>query len=546
MIPRDPDDAGPRSEEQQLANWLAEYDNAVADGREPSEDIARGEDSEQRHRLEDLQACLRLVRQVLPPHSQSKGPAAEPGALPPASDESWAANAEAPERFGQFRIIRELGRGGFGVVFLAVDPVLNRKVALKVPHPWVLASPNGPHRLMREAQAAAVLDHPNLVPIFEAGQVGPVPYIASAYCEGENLAAWLRQRGGRMPAQHAAELAAMLSDAVQHAHDRGILHRDLKPGNVLMQVRFGKGVEERYFWPRITDFGLATQCDQPENDSVSGLLIGSPPYMAPEQAAGFRHALSPRSDIYALGAILYELLTGRPPHRGETPLDTIRQVTADEPVAPRRHRPSLPRDLETVVLKCLNKTPELRYASARELGDDLRRFLVGMPVLARRNGPLSRARRWAMNRQRVQDAGALAMVFASLLAIWCLVGIILVRLGVGLYPPHPEDYLASSLEVMTFDLLPVLILGWQVRRGRGWALCAGIGFNAARVVFQLSCMNGGPPHFGGLYNDPRLRVVIYSFILLTTLSTLALHLVALASWLTRRRGARADPCNAGE
>jgi len=532
---READESDSRSEDQRLADRLAEFDEAMAAGREPPETDADGDDSAQGRRLEDLRACLWLVRRVLPQDSQSGGSVTAFGGEPVASEESLATGAELPEHFGRFRIVRELGRGGFGVVFLAVDPVLNREVALKVPHPGMLALPDGQRRSLREAQAAAALDHPNLLPVFEAGQIGPVSYITSAYCEGENLGAWLRRRGGQVPVRQAARLVAMLSDAVQHAHDRGILHRDLKPGNVLMQPRAGAGDGELEFFPRITDFGLATLADRPEDETLSGLLIGSPPYMAPEQADGRRQALSPLTDVYALGAILYELLTGGPPHRGDSPLETIRQVTDEEPPSPRQRRPSVPRDLETVVLKCLEKEPEHRYASARALGDDLRRFLDGVPIQARRSGVLSRARLWALNPRRVSDAGTLAMVFSGLLIVWCLVGVVLAVLGIGLHPPRPEDFIASSVLVVVFDLFPTFVLGWLVRRGRFWALCVGAGFNVARVGFQASCMNGGDPDFGGLYDDPRLRVVIYVFVMLTTLSIVLLHLVALASWRSNRR-----------
>jgi hypothetical protein len=536
---REESESGPRSEEQRLADRLAEYDEAMVEGREPAEELSVGDDSEQSRILEELQACVWLVRRVLPRHSQDGDSTARIDGSPRALelDEPPAAGSALPERFGRFRIVRELGRGGFGVVFLAVDPVLNREVALKVPQPGVLASPDGHRRWLREAQAAAALDHPNLVPVFEAGQFGLVSYLTSAYCEGENLSVWLRDRGGTLPVRQAARLVAMLADAVQHAHDRGILHRDLKPGNVLMQRQAGNGDEELEFLPRITDFGLAVLTEQPGDDTFSGLLIGSPPYMAPEQAAGRRHALSPKTDVYALGTILYELLTGRPPHCGETPLETIRQVTSEEPTAPREIRPSLPCDMQTVVLKCLAKEPECRYCSARALGDDLRRFLDDEPIQACRNGLLSQVRLWALNPRRIKDAGTLSMVFSGLLTAWCLVGIVLATLGVGLHPPRPDGYLASSIQVVTFDLLPVLFLGRQVRRGKVWALCIGTVFNVARVGFQVSCMNGGPPDFGGLYDDPRLRVAVYAFILLTTLSILLLHLVALASWLSRRQGA---------
>lgn len=522
------------SEDQRLADRLAEHDEALRAGREPAGGDSSSGDPEQRRGWEDLQACLWLVRRVLPEGSEGVSSTGSLGGSWPPPLEPGRGDEGVPEQLGRFRIERELGRGGFGVVFLAVDPVLNRRVALKVPQPGVLASSEGSRRSLREAQAAAVLDHPNVVPVFEAGQVGPVPYVASAYCEGEDLGAWLRRREGPVSARQAARLVASLAGAVQHAHERGILHRDLKPANVLMQRRPEGPEDGLEFIPRITDFGLATLIDSPEDQTLSGLLIGSPPYMAPEQAAGKRREIGPRTDVYALGAILYELVTGRPPHQGETPLETVHQVIAEEPAAPRRIRPSLPRDLETVILKCLAKEPDRRYASARALSDDLRRFLDGRPVQARPDGPFTLARLWAMSPRRVQDAGTLAMVFAGLLATWSLTGIVLAGLGVGLHPPRPGQYIATCLKVIAIDLVPAFFLGWRVRQGQPRALWAGTAFSVVRIGFQASYLGDGASDFGGLYEDPRFRLVVFAFILLTTAIVLLLHLVALAGWISRR------------
>ena len=308
---------------------------------------------------------------------------------------------ELPEVFGRFSIKRELGRGGFGVVFLADDKALRRQVALKVPRPEVLVTPDFRRRFLREAEAASRLDHPHIVPVFEVGEEGPICYIASAYCEGLTLARWLRSQTAPVPIPVACRLVATLAGAVAHAHARGILHRDLKPGNILLQQRAGEGsaTNDLGFVPRICDFGLAKLLDQVSQDTRSGLPIGSPEYMAPEQASGSIREHGPATDVYALGVILYELLTGRPPHRGDTDLGTLRLVSDQDPPSPRALRPGLPRDLETIVLKCLEKRPVRRYSSRRaELMADLHRFLDGRSVQARPAPVWEHAGKWAKRR----------------------------------------------------------------------------------------------------------------------------------------------------
>lgn len=511
-----------QSDDQRLADKLAAYDEALKAG-EGIDPTVEELDEVDRRRLDQALSLLRLVDQARP-HVPEDPPETEP--------EHEA--AKPTNRLGRFEIVRELGRGGFGVVFLAIDPILGRKVALKVPRPEVLAAPEGRRRSLREAQAAAGLDHLNVVRVYEAGQIGPVCYIASAYYEGSTLAAWLGARDRLVPDRQAARLTASLADAVQHAHDRGVLHRDLKPANVLLEPTSDDSPDGFAFIPRVTDFGLAKLVDHPEDDTLSGLPIGSPPYMAPEQAAGRSREAGPWTDVYALGAILYELLSGRPPHRGETPLETIRQVLTEEPDALRHLRPELPRDLERIVGKCLEKEPRQRYERAGELADDLRRFLDGAPVHARPAGALSHARSWALNPRRIQDAGMLAMIFAGLIGAWCFLGVILASLGVGLHPPRPAAYIASCFLVLFMDIAPTFFLGWKAWRGRIWALWGGAVYNLLRVVFQASFLFETPSSFGGLYQDPSLRVVVFAFILLTTASIFMIHLVAIVGWFARR------------
>ncbi len=309
----------------------------------------------------------------------------------------------------------ELGRGGFGVVLLAVDPMLGREVALKVPRPEVLITEATRRRFLREAEAASRLDHPHIVPTYEVGQEGPICFIASAYCRGPTLAEWQRGRAEPVRSAEVARLVAVLAEAVAHAHGRGILHRDLKPGNILLQPGEGEGEGGDpsalgAYRPRICDFGLAKLLDDASQETCSGLAIGSPPYMAPEQAEGKIREQGPATDVYALGVILYELLTGRPPLRGETDLETLRLVSDREPLPPRSLRPGLPRDLETICLKCLEKRPQRRYAGTAELAQDLGRFLEGRPIRARRASAWERTGKWAHRRPSHAAIAAIAAV----------------------------------------------------------------------------------------------------------------------------------------
>jgi WD40 repeat protein/tRNA A-37 threonylcarbamoyl transferase component Bud32 len=323
-------------------------------------------------------------------------------------DEVWPQTDLAevcPRKFGRFSILRELGRGGFGVVFLAEDPFLGRRVALKVPRIDVLSDPQSWRRFLREARTASRLDHPNLVPLLEAGAVGPVGYIASAFVEGPTLDQCLRRARSGAPARFSARLIATLASALEHMHDRGILHRDVKPANILMQAPTRDGeVAERSPWdgpgaeswvPRVCDFGLARLREIDGDETRSRTAAGSPPYMSPEQAEARHSDIGPATDVYGLGATLYQLLTGRPPFAGASELETLRKVVTDEPVRPRQLRPELPRDLETICLKCLAKRPEQRYRKARALADDLDRFLEGRPIVARRVPAWERGWKWA-------------------------------------------------------------------------------------------------------------------------------------------------------
>jgi serine/threonine-protein kinase len=288
-----------------------------------------------------------------------------------------------PYRFGDYELHEEIARGGMGVVYKARQVSLQRDVALKMILSGPFASPIEMERFRRESEAAANLDHPNLLPIYEVGEHEGQHFFSMKLIEGESLA----KRVPRLvPDPWAtARLLVKVARAVDHAHARGFLHRDLKPHNILLDSR-GE--------PYVTDFGLARRVEEESCLTRTGTMVGTPCYMAPEQASGQRRVLTARADVYSLGAILYELLTGQPPFRAATVMETVVQVLEREPAAPRRIRPEVSHDLELICLKCLEKAPEARYPTAAALADDLDRFLRGEDVAARRAGFRVRLRRW--------------------------------------------------------------------------------------------------------------------------------------------------------
>jgi hypothetical protein len=311
-----------------------------------------------------------------------------------------------------YEVLGLLGKGGMGVVYKARHLRLGRVVALKMILHADHAGADERRRFKAEAEAVARLQHALVVQIFEVGEHRGSPYLSLEFCPEGSLADALD--GTPWEAGRAAVLVEALAGAVQAAHTAGIVHRDLKPGNVL----FAAGGA-----PKVTDFGLAKKLDQ-AGQTRTGAVVGTPSYMAPEQARGEGKGVGPSADVYALGAILYELLTGRPPFKAASSMDTILQVLSDEPVPVRSLQPKVPRDLETVVLKCLEKEPRKRYASAGELAEDLRHFGAGEPVDARPVGLMGRAARWARRRPAVAGllaALTLSLLGGTLLATWLAV-----------------------------------------------------------------------------------------------------------------------------
>lgn len=334
------------------------------------------------------------------------------------SSQAWAGETESmstararflppPHKFAGYELLSEIARGGMGVVFKARQVKLGRLVALKMILSGEFSGEDQVRRFYTEAEAAAKLDHPNIVPVYEVGEAGGQHFYSMALIEGQSLSE-LVKREGPLPPRRAAELMKLVALAVGYAHDKGIVHRDLKPQNILLEA------DDQ---PKVTDFGLAKQVNRISDLTLTGQVIGTPSYMPPEQAAGRGSTVGPLADVYALGATLYFLLAGHAPFHGSSPAEVIRQVLETEPVPLRRLNPAIPRDLETICLKCLRKEPGDRYESASAVALDLRRWLAGEPIVARPVSSLERAWLWCRRRPLLAATFAGSLLFLTTAAV---------------------------------------------------------------------------------------------------------------------------------
>ncbi len=425
------DDPRPSDSDRPLTKALHAYFLAVDAGQRPDQSALL----KQHPDLADELAAFFADQDKLDEVARAMKPEPSPAEAPTldASNKPAVGTFGKVRYFGDYELLEEIARGGMGVVFKARQVSLNRVVALKMILAGQLASEADVQRFHAEAEAAANLDHPNIVPIYEVGEHDGQHYFSMKFIDGGSLLQGVRGEGSGVSQESqraAAQLIATVARAVHHAHQRGILHRDLKPGNILLSFsrRSQSGADtpppalvrdERLndAVPHITDFGLAKRVTADTGQTRTGAIVGTPSYMAPEQARGVK-ALTTAADVYSLGAILYELLTGRPPFKAETPLETLRQVTDDEPTRPRSLDGQINRDLETICLKCLEKEPARRYDAAAALADDLERWLCGEPIVARRSSAWERTVYWVKRRPvlfALIDFGALtAAIIAGL------------------------------------------------------------------------------------------------------------------------------------
>lgn len=316
------------------------------------------------------------------------------------------------ERVGDYELRELLGQGAMGEVFKARHIRLNRIVALKMIRRGRHASEGERHRFLREAEAIARLHHPHIVLLYEAGEVEGQPFLAMEYIAGKTLAEAFAET--TLAPRRAAECLRKVAEAIHYAHEHDVLHRDLKPGNVALDENFE---------PRVMDFGLARLMEEDSQMTISGMAFGTPSYMSPEQAAGKVREIGVKSDVYALGAILYQALTGRPPFRADSPVETMRQVAQNEPVVPRLLNPAVPRDLETICLKCLEKEPRRRFGTAMELAEELDRFLRDEPIRSRPASSVEKAWRWCRRNRALASALGLVLALVAILGIGTLVAL---------------------------------------------------------------------------------------------------------------------------
>lgn len=524
----------PRSVDDEFAWLLAEFD--AASQRNGVEDFWKNRPcSEQmRQRVELAHQSLQVNRTHIAPNITLVD-----------SNLNLATLHTGQVKLERFQLIRELGRGGFGIVYLANDPKLNRLVAIKIPRFESVHNATLRKRFSNEAEIAASLDHAYILPLFEVGESQGNLFLVSLFCPGTNLAQWLKEHGDQLTISQIVELMICLSDAMAYCHYRNVLHRDLKPANVLL---FPTEHSQLPFLPRLSDFGLAKVLESTLNETGSSVLVGTLLYMSPEQAWSRSEEISAATDVYALGAIFYELLTGRTPFEPASIAVMLDQIRTKSPMAPSKLKQGIPKELELICLKCLAKEPADRYASAQFLLDDLRTFVNGGAVLAKRPSLRRRVARWCEQPARLRESG-LAILFANLVIMGTMIIIVLMERFQLIPRSTPNGLLpiVSCTAIMCVIHLPLLFVATFVAQGKIWAGIVSLLSGCLLTLIFACCLLGWFATDEVYWNDiPGFRVVYSGFCMLAMLQVAA-SIVGLCAMNTERfrRGRTTTPTTSG-
>lgn len=441
-----------------------------------------------------------------------------------------------PPVIGKYTLKQRLGAGGFGVVYLAVDSVLNRPVALKLPRPELVTQPDIRERLLDEARACALLDHPHILPIHEAGVIDEFCYISMAYCAGPSLARWFTQQQRQIPCDLAARIVRDLALAVEYSHTQGIVHRDIKPSNILLFALDASTVSTFPYKARLSDFGHASTLGETLSMSGTSIIAGTFGYMSPEQAEGRSGSKKTSVDIYALGATLYELLTGSVPCEAKTMIEYLSQIQNIEPSSPCKKRGEIPNALSLICLRCLRRDPSLRYASAKDLADDLQRFVKGELVRAKPLSIMDRVKDWLTRPERIQETGIFAIVLNISLVLWMMISLPLI---INHGPPGiwKMACFADGFVTLTSHI-PLIICGIGTFRQRRHFIMVGMIISGVLLFIGVGTLFGLPGPFDGFYRNPEVVGGLLSmngvFNLLSVLFGIQ-FIAFIASWFAWQR-----------
>ncbi|TWU24815.1 Serine/threonine-protein kinase PrkC [Novipirellula galeiformis] len=468
------------------------------------------------------------------------------------ADPAVAADGHAiPDRVGRFTILREIGSGGFGVVYLARDETIGREVAVKLPRRDLIRDTLRRQQLVHEARTAGALEHPNIIPVYESGTDGEMVYIVSAYCDGPDLASWQSLQRQQSTSIEAAVFVSKLANAVAYAHAQGVVHRDIKPSNVLLarepsltdsnEVHDPKASNSSLplsrYQPRLTDFGLAQRSDEPITDTRSSLIVGTPLYMAPEQLLPDLGPVTAQTDIYSLGVLLVELLIGQPMLSGKTYIEILSIFQNESPAYKQLVPIHIPSDLRTIIIKCLSRTPENRFVSADALAQDLDAFVGGRPVSARNATWLNRTITWCRDAKRTREACLFTLAAIACMTTWVLYSLTLVWgptfPGQDAWGPTVQAMAIVGIINVPIVIFAYLGLGqrlWAMKVALAWLLVGSVIVPGLVVVGAIGLLD---PIYGPY---PYFRKSFHSLIMLVGFAQVIYLAVGLYAhhWNTKR------------